>query len=159
LGGEALLAHLLASATRKALGSDAAHALALAEGGVKAQPTSADARLALAEAQAANARVEDSRVTLSALLSDAPEWALVIEPVASGGSAGADAQWALLGGGARETAEREVMRGRAEMARKDLERAAEAFRRALALDPGMGAARRDLGALLLEVPLDARFKP
>jgi lipopolysaccharide assembly protein B len=79
-GPDPLLAHLLAAEARGALVADPSRAAALARDGLEADPSSADAELALAEAEAAAGRAEPALEAAGRALDADPRAALLAWP-------------------------------------------------------------------------------
>ncbi|MBS2031016.1 MAG: tetratricopeptide repeat protein [Deltaproteobacteria bacterium] len=155
-GGEAVLAHLLASAARAALGADREHAQKLADGAVQADASSPDALLARAEVLAARGQPQQAAEQLRTLLARTPEAALAAEPLLAKVLPPDEVVAALAGDGPPA---RWVALGRARARAGDRAGAAEALRQALVQEPGFAPARRDLGALLLGAPLEPGTQP
>lgn len=157
-GGADVLAHLLASAARDALGRDPEHAQKLADGGVQAHPQSPDAQLARAEVLAARGEKQAAAEQLTRTLASFPEVALSVEPLLA---QVAEPRLALeaLGSDQGGPPARLVALARARWRGGDRAGAAEALRRALCVEPGFAPARRDLGQLLLGAPLDPALQP
>ncbi len=79
-GEDPLLAHLLAAQARSELARDVERGLAAALAAVAAAPRSADALLALAEAEGAASRSADAREAIAAALDEDPRAALLAWP-------------------------------------------------------------------------------
>jgi lipopolysaccharide biosynthesis regulator YciM len=159
LGGEAVLAHLLAAAAREALPGRVEHALTLLDGAQKACPTSPDAALARAEALLAAGRRDEAASALMQLISQAPSLGLEVGPLlALALGADAPAAAALQPHEAGDPSVR-VARARLLLRAGERAQATQALQAALQAAPGFAPARRDLGALLLDGPLDPVLMP
>jgi lipopolysaccharide biosynthesis regulator YciM len=130
-----ILAHLLAAQARQEIASEPARATETARAAIAAHEGSADALLALAEAEGAAGRVSDARTALAAALEADPGAALLAWPAL--GALGAGGALDLVEARAArepEDAALQFLRGRLLHAEGNDAEAAPALRRALDLD-------------------------